>query len=119
MCAGLVLGSTAFARRMRLKGNRDEMTALRVLERGVTWAEVVAAVERVKGERGADFRDRHGDWGRDLALAVAHRRTGLTLAALGEVAGGLRYAAVAQAIRTFPRRARKGRAGSSLNNRFC
>ena len=108
--AGLVLGTEAFARRIRLRGNRNEMIEVRVLERPAKWEEVLAAVERVKGERWVAFRNRHGDWGRDLALAAARRCTGLTLAALGEAAGGLRYAAVAQAIRTFEQRSRKDRA---------
>ena len=32
------------------------------------------AVEEVKGERWEEFRDRHGDWGRDAALYLGRRR---------------------------------------------
>jgi len=44
-----------------------------------TWESVVAAVEKVKGEKWEQFRDRSGDWGRDMALLVARRQCGLTL----------------------------------------
>lgn len=50
------------------------------------------------------FRHRHGDWGRDLALAVARGGCALTPAELGRRAGGMKYAAVAQAIRQLERR---------------
>jgi len=72
-------------------------------------------VERLKGERWAAFRDRRGDWGRDLALAVARRSTGLTLRELGARAGGLDYAAVSEAIRYFEsRRVRREDARDAL-----
>jgi len=85
---GTVLGRERFAAamRQRLKIGR-ETPGRRGLAARTTWAEVVAAVERVKGERWAVFRDRRGDWGRDLALAVARRSTGLTLRELGARAG--------------------------------
>ena len=60
-------------------------------------------MERVKGERWPDFRDRHGDWGRDLALWLARHRAGLTLRQLGKAAGGMDYSAVSEAIRHFER----------------
>ena len=66
------------------------------------------AVEAVKGEAWIEFRDGHGDWGRDLALYLARRHCGLTLAKLGARAGGLRYAAVGQAIRCFGRKLPRG-----------
>ncbi len=99
--AQLVLGSENFWRQIRGEGDRAEMTALRKLERRTSWEEVVRAVETVKGEEWMAFRDRHGDSGRDLALYVARRHCGLTLAELGAKVGGLRYNAVAQAIRLF------------------
>ena len=70
--------------------------------------DVVRAVEAVKGEAWIEFRDRHGDWGRDLALYLARRHCGLTLAELGARAGGLRYAAVGPAIRSFERKLSRG-----------
>ena len=38
------------------------------------------AVERVKGEKWMEFRDRHGDWGRDAALWLGRRCGRLKLA---------------------------------------
>jgi L-rhamnose isomerase len=51
--------------------------------------EVLEAVAAVKGEEWESFRDRHGDWGRDLALAAARGRRALTFAELGHQAGGM------------------------------
>jgi|GEM_PF-3309180 len=45
------------------------------------------------------FRDRHGDWGRDLALWLARQTTGMTLGQIGKHAGGLDYATVGMALR--------------------
>ena len=105
---GAVLGSERFAQRVRdgLKAER-ETAGQRALRRRRAFDEVVGIVERIKGERWAQFRDRQGDWGRDLALWVARRCTGLTLAQLGQQAGGMDYTAVAMAIRRFADRASK------------
>ena len=65
---------------------------------------MVRAVERVKGEPWESFLDRYGDWGRDLALWVARRHTGMTLRELGEAVGGMGYSAVSEAVRHFQRR---------------
>ena len=64
--------------------------------------DVVAEVERLKGERWPEFCERHGDKRRDLVLWVARRCTGLTLVELGRKAGGMDYAAVTMAVRRFP-----------------
>jgi chromosomal replication initiation ATPase DnaA len=64
----------------------------------------VAAVEDVKKEKWEMFNDRHGDWGRDMAFWVARRRAGMTINQLGEMAGGLDYSAVSEAIRRFERK---------------
>jgi hypothetical protein len=49
-----------------------------------TFAAVVAAVEKVKGRKWAEFRDEHGDSGRDLALYLGRRVCGLKLLELGK-----------------------------------
>ncbi len=102
---GVVLGSERFAERVR-DGVRvvRETQGRRTLARRVTWAEIVTAVERVKGEKWDSFSERHGDWGRDLALWLARKRGGFLLRELGELAGGLDYSAVSEAIRYFERR---------------
>ena len=102
---GVVLGSEQFAEGMRRKaGVVRETRGRRVLRQEVEWEGVVKAVEGVKGEPWSRFMGRHGDWGRDLALWVARRRAGLTLAELGARAGGMDYSAVSEAIRYFERR---------------
>jgi REP element-mobilizing transposase RayT len=101
---GAVLGGEAFADAMR-KGMRiaRETTGRRSLRAEASWPDVVLAVERVKGESWDGFRDRYGDWGRDLALWVARRYGGLTLRELGDAAGGMDYSAVSEAVRHFQR----------------
>ncbi len=102
---GTILGSERFAERARqgVKVVR-ETRGRRQLRRRVSWLEIVGAVERVKGEKWGAFSERHGDWGRDMALCVARRRGGLMLRELGELAGGMDYSAVSEAVRLFERR---------------
>jgi len=63
---GSVLGSERFAEsvRKRVKVMR-ETSSRRALYRATTWDAVVEAVEKVKGEKWEQFKNRHGDWGRD------------------------------------------------------
>ena len=67
LVAGLVLGTEAFAARLRrqARGNPREQSSLRKLVRGVSWPRIVAALEGAKGEKWGQFSQRHGDWGRD------------------------------------------------------
>lgn len=102
--AQVALGTENFWQTLRAKGDRWEMTSVRKMERRTNWADVVRAVEKAKGESWETFADRHGDWGRNLALAVARRRCGMTLTALGIAAGGMRYGAVAAAVRSLQSR---------------
>jgi putative transposase len=104
--AQIAIGSETFCKSFQARGDRREMTALRKLERQVDWNDVRRGVERIKEERWEDFRDRHGDWGRDMALTVARLKCGMTLSSLGTVAGGMHYSAVSQAVRTFQHRLR-------------
>ena len=105
---GLVLGGPAFVRRLErwLKGDEKEQPGLVRLQGRPTWEQVRKAVERVKGERWEAFRDRHGDWGRDLALNVARRHASLSLRELGASAGSADYRAVAQAVKRMGARLR-------------
>lgn len=109
--AGLLYGSAAWVERMRrrLKGERREQKAFRELGERPGWETIRSAVERVKGEAWEQFAERHGDWGRDLALHVGRRYGGMGLAALGRLGGVSHYYTVAQALRRFGRRAQKDR----------
>jgi chromosomal replication initiation ATPase DnaA len=71
-----------------------------VLKR-VTPAEVVKVVERKRGEAWAEFSNRHGDWGRELVLYLARRRSGLTLGEIGLALGIKEYKTVGRAVQRF------------------
>lgn len=95
----LVLGGAALVSRVRglLGGERRrEQPGARSFGRR-DFGAVVAVVSQLKGEGWEDFRDRYGDWGRDLALWLGRRYCGLQLRELGDLAGGLDYATVSVA----------------------
>jgi hypothetical protein len=106
LIGGIVLGSEAFAQQLRreIRGNPREQRALKKLGGGLRWAEIVKALEKVKGEKWAQFSQRYGDWGRDAALWLGRKRGRYKLSELGELAGGMDYAAVGQAVSRFGRR---------------
>ena len=99
----VVLGGEAFVAELEplLKGNRREQGGLEQLKVRPDWEQVVATVERLKGEKWEAFVDRYKDWGRDLALYLGRERCGLRLAELGTVAGGIDYATVSNRLRQF------------------
>jgi len=87
-----VLGSLEFARGLRGQARVDEreQSGARQLRRRASWEQIIGAVERVKGERWERFRDRHGDWGRDLVFWLGRREGRLRLKQMGEWAGSTR-----------------------------
>ena len=58
------------------------------------WEQAVKIVEELRGEKWTEFRDRCGDWGRDLALYLGRRRCGLKLKVPGELVGRIDYGSV-------------------------
>ncbi len=112
LVGGLVLGSVAFARALRrsVGGNPREQPALKQMAPRTTWAEIVRALEQLRGQGWEQFCRRHGDWGRDAALWLGRRRGGYRLGELGEWAGGMDYAAVGQAVSRFGKRLEHDRA---------
>jgi hypothetical protein len=66
-------------------------------------------VERIKGEKWEVFRDRYGDWGRDLVLWAGRCFAGLKLRELGAQAGRVDYSSVGMGIRRLESRARRDR----------
>jgi putative transposase len=106
LTAQIVLGGTEFVHEAcgGLRGNVREQTALRLLQHRRTLPEVIAAVEKLKGEPWAAFRDRHGDWGRDLALYLARTVCTSKLRTLAEAAGGIRYGSAGAAVKRFASR---------------
>jgi len=116
---GLVLGSETFADSLRqqLKIGR-ETSGRKGLRKRIAWAHWVRGMEDMKGETWASFRDRHGDWGRDVTLWAARRYGGFTLAELAKAAGGLDYTAVYQSTRRLEQRAKTNAELKSMMNRY-
>ena len=83
------------------KGAGKELQGIsnsRDLRRRVPVGEVRAMVEKLKDEPWEAFVGRRGDNRLALFLWCARRVSGLTLHELGEVAGGMKIAAVSKAI---------------------
>ena len=99
LASAVAIGGTSFIEGLRKKipKRAGGETNARAWRRLLPFAEVVKAVESVKGEPWETFADRRGDWGRDLALHVGRMRCGLTLRELGKHAGGMGVQAVAKA----------------------
>src|SRR2546426_8302815 len=79
------LGDEGFVGQIQevLEGDEQEQTGLRALRRRPGIEAICQVVEKIKGERWERFRDRHGDWGRDLVLYLGRKRGGLNLRELG------------------------------------
>ncbi len=110
LVAGLVLGTEAFARSLKQSRRiqEREQRQARKLARPAAWAEIIAALEQARGgEKWEQFSNSHGDWGREAALWFGRRHGRLRLARLGELAGGMDYAAVSVALRRFGQRIAK------------
>jgi putative transposase len=103
---GVVLGSEEFAQSIleRIQGDPREQPSARQLRKQVEWEAIVSAVESAKGESWGTFRDRHGDWGRDVALWLGRTMGRQKLKTLAEHAGGIHYAAVGGAVSRVGRR---------------
>jgi len=107
---GLVLGGERFARKVRgkVRINRESLGRSELRKRK-SFEDIVKEVARLKDEEWKAFRDRHDDWGRDLALWCGRRYTGLSLKELGAKAGGLDYSVVSIAIKRLETRAKTNR----------
>jgi hypothetical protein len=102
---GALLGGERFLEKMQayLKGNDQEQAGLWQLQGRPTLAVAIAAVEKLKGQKWEEFRDVHGDWGRDLVLYLGRTRCGMTLRELAAAAGGVQYGSIGAALRRFGR----------------
>lgn len=106
--AAVAIGSTAFIAKLRKQvlKSKGENTNERDWRRLLPFPEVMTAVGNVRGEPWADFVNRHGDWGRDLALHIGRARCGLTLRELGGYTG-MNIRAVSQAAKRIEARLKK------------
>jgi putative transposase len=105
----VVLGGAEFVRKVRegLRGDAREQTGLQRLQGRPKLPEAISVVEKLKGEKWEMFRDRYGDWGRDLVLYLGRKVCGLKLKELGEAAGGIDYVSVSAAVKRIEDRATK------------
>ena len=112
----VALGEEAFLEEIqqRLKGDEREQTGLRQLKTRPSWEQAVKIVEEMKKERWETFRDRRGDWGRDVALWLGRRVCGLKLQELAEHAGLNHYGSVSTALRYLQARLAQDAALSRL-----
>ena len=107
--AQTVLGGVDFARRIgqALRGDGRERSGWRALRGRPTISQIIAVVEKAKAESWKRFRDRYGDWGRDMALYLGKKDFGIKLRELGEAAGGMGYMSVSAAVKRLGRRVEK------------
>lgn len=116
---GAILGSAQFVQQVRehLAGDgQEQRAAARLRTQWLDLPEVIAAVERVKGERWEAFRDRHGDGARDMILYLGRRRCGMKLKELGAACGLDNYGSVVMAIRRYERKLARDAAESERLN---
>ena len=102
----VILGEEACVRQLEQELSKDEreQAPLKQLRRRPRWEQAVRVVERLKGETWADFRDRHGDWGRDVALWLGRMQCGMKLKELAEAVEVSHYASVGTAIKLLEKR---------------
>lgn len=99
----VVLGGAQFLRKLRASLQKESRLhwAPKAIRKTLGFADVVAAVEKVRKDQWQTFRDRHGDRGRDQTLYLARRATPLSLSELAKAAGLNQPASVAMAIKRY------------------
>lgn len=103
----VVLGPQEFLEDLKrgVSGKAGERQRLeRMAEGRPDWERVVACVEEVKEEKWSEFRDRHGDGGREMAMHLARRVGGMTVPQVAKQAGMSSDGAATMAVRRFERR---------------
>jgi len=109
----VVLGGVEFLKelRERIGGHAQEQRgARRLLAERPGLAQVVKAVETVKGEPWEAFRDRYGDTGRDMVLYLGRWLCGMKLRDLAEAAEMRNDAVVATNAIRYEKRMKESRA---------
>jgi putative transposase len=106
----VVLGSREFLSGLKeaLGGDeREQRGVRRLLEERPRLTAVIQCVEKLKGMSWEEFRNRHGDTGRDLVLYLGRKLCGAKLDELAVLASLQEYASVAVAIKRFEIRLRR------------
>ncbi len=101
----IALGSELYIDQIRTLCSEDpEYEGRRTLHRRCSWADLVQAVEQVKGEKWEAFAYVRGDWGRAACYYLARKYACMTLTEIGDAAGGVDYAAVSAMEKRFEKR---------------
>ncbi len=111
MRARVAMGAASFVEQVKrhLPKVSSEQPDARRMRRLVPFEDIVTVVEKEKGRLWDDFRNCHGDNGRDLVLYLARMKSGLTLAEIGRCAGGIEYKTVGKAVQRFRQQTAKNR----------
>ena len=106
LVARLALGGQEFFEQLMAQpANGEAGQALKeALDERPSFAAVMKVIERLKEEPWSKFADRHGDWGRDLALYLGRELCGLTLPELGAQVRGRSAMAVSMALKRLSSR---------------
>jgi putative transposase len=118
----VVLGGEKFLQKLRehISGNaREQRGAKRLAQARPKLEEIIANLEKVKGEPWAEIRNRYGDDGRDLVLYLGRRACGFKLRELAAAAGMTDYSAVSIAIQRYERRLKWSKTGRAQLNQLC
>ena len=98
----VALGGEVFVERMRGMCDIDaEYESQHMLRHRCSWNTIVGAVETFKESPWSEFAFVRGDWGRAATYYLARQYGGLTLAEIGEAAGGVNYPAVSKMLKRF------------------
>ena len=115
----MAIGTTAFVEGAKKLVGRvtKEQPDRRFVVRLVDFERIVEIVENERGQKWEQFSGRYGDPGRSLVLYLARLHSSLTLAQIGEKAGGLEYKTVGKAAKRFEESIRENRALRALTKR--
>jgi REP element-mobilizing transposase RayT len=113
LVAGVVLGEAAEAVALLNRAERNPAGQAEERRRAAArvrpeWGAIVGAAESILGRTWGEMTEGYGDWRRDGTMAVATRHLGWRLVEVMREVRGLKYAAAAQGIRRFWRRAEEG-----------
>ena len=115
----VVLGEEPFVTQIQevLNGDEREQAGLKQLRSRPSWEEAVGVVEELKGESWEAFRDRRGDWGRNVALWLGRIVCGMKLGELAEAVGLGHYGSVATALKYLEQQSLRDRKLTQLMSR--
>ena len=99
---GFSVGSALFTERVkRLVKPGHEEVGKGVVRQRCRFEDIVAGAESLASDKWERMKSRHGDWWKWLVMRTARRYAGMTLAEIGEQAGGMDYAAVSIGLKRF------------------